>query len=143
MIVNFIWGYLEHLVPNICCNGFIQVWLNVFYWTMNSWMWYSSLPLWIVISCRCISWYIMKSPDGYWNTFLSSLHFMIDHEVSCCTLKYHERSWWLLNQLWCIMNYGKILKDFVKNHDRSWFAPLHFREVPHWLDHEKCWNFFC
>ncbi len=94
----------------------------------------------LLFLCRCISWYIMKNPDGYWNTFLSSLHFLIDHEVSWCTLKNHERSWWLLKQLWCIMNYydvswmpmGKSLSiswTIMKNHDRSWFATLHFREV--------------
>ena len=30
---------------------------------------------------------------------------MIDHEVSWFTLTNHDRWWWLLKQLWCIMNY--------------------------------------
>ena len=82
----------------------------------------------------------MKNPDGYWNAFLSSMHFMTDHEVSWCTLKNHERSWWLLKQLWCITNYydlsrtpmGKSLRiswSIMKKHDQSWFATLHFREA--------------
>ncbi len=46
---------------------------------------------------------------------------------------YHDTSWKILmviETLWRIMNpYGKILKDLVNNHEKSWFAPLLFREV--------------
>ncbi len=50
-----------------------------------------------------------------------------DEIISWCTLKNHERPWWLLKQLWCIMNcydvsydVSLILKNFVNNHEKSW-----------------------
>ncbi len=56
--------------------------------------------------------------------------FIAFHDRPWCTLNNHERSWWLLKHvwyknyhelLWSITNpYGKILKYFVINHEKTW-----------------------
>ncbi len=91
---------------------------------MVSWF----LPLWIVIFMPL---HIMIHHEKSWWLLKHLFVFIAFHDRSWSIMMYTQGSWKIMmvietvmmyhELLWCIMNpYGKILKDFVNNHEKSW-----------------------